>query len=262
MNISKKVLSLTGVVVSLFMLSLPMAEAKFHFRGGPVFDAKRFRDSVLETALMAEISRSAAILADYRERISTTLQEAGLTTRFLASSALADSTTLGSSLINMQQEEKDTAGHRYLGIMEVLAEGTEQCEKLHAETSTTHLEMLELARQNLVRSKQRQHLELELEATTRSSAAGTLAELQRKNLHSLSTARASLDKARLTLAGTVQALQQDEAALALKRLETERRKQLVFKSYDPYNPTALDKANLKKVTTRSEDLGFIPFGAR
>lgn len=257
----RKILILTGAAAVFFSLTAPLAEAKFHFRGGPVFDAKRFADSVKETAEMVKVITDSLETEGYIDIINSGFKDNSITARFMELTNESAIGSTGKSLLNYRLKPQMATSHRVLDVLEAISEaGKAHSTGVLEESSLTNMEILAAAKKAIRNSEELQKLSLQLNSPP-NSGPGELGQLQKQNIHRSIQAMGTLDKARLSLAETLQELQKEEAQLSLERLEKERRKQQVFKSYDPYRPNALDKANLKKVTEPSKDLGFIPFGA-
>lgn len=247
-------------IIAFTAFTTPLAAAKWHFHGGPVFDAKRFADSVKETAEMVNnVNNAIKALSSLTFKNAITNLDT-FVNNFDRVSQEIEILKNGDSIITLNKSPKDMENFKLLSVTEAIGkDGPEHKKKIFEEASLRHKEImtatLNITDNNSTRLQQASQL------ISRHSE-GELAQKQINNSIALVSTMNEIDAAKLKAVAMVNTLQQDEDTLANKRVEEEAKKQLAVKSYDPFNQNQLDKANLKKVASPSKNLGFIPFGKK
>lgn len=255
MSIIRK--SLLLAISGAILASVPLATAKWHspiHPGDHVFDAKRFTDSVKETAEMVknvrnsyEKLRNAGI---YNLAANITGVEDAYNTAAESINNLSNSNTL----ININKNGKDAESYKYISTDDAMHDmgGIER--RLRNESSERKLAELEVIANTIKNTSGRENA---INNIITQQDNGILAERQKANAVAILQNINDIDAIRMRSALFVDNIQSQEESFAAERLEEQKLKKAVFKGYDPYHPTDEQKIEMDRV---SKDLGFMRFG--
>lgn len=252
MSIIKKslLLAICGVVFA----TIPLAAAKWHspiHPGDHVFDAKRFADSVKETAEMVknvqnsyEKLRNAGI---YNLAASIT----GFQDAYNKAATSINNLANGNTLINTNRNGKDAESYKYISTDEAMHDTGTIERNLRNEATERKLAELETMNNAIKNTAGRNN---SINNIISQQDDGVLAERQKSNAIAILQSVNDIDAIRMRSALFVDDVQSQEESFAAERLEEQKLKKAVFKGYDPYHPTDEQKVEMDKV---SKDLGFM-----
>lgn len=243
-------LALCGVVLA--SMPLAMARWKLPIRPGDhVFDAKRYIDSVKETAEMVKNVQNS-----YEKLRSSNIYNLGANIEAFERAYNAAATNInemssGNTFININKDAKDAESYKYRTINDAVNDNGEIERSLRNEATAR-----KLAELNVMSAVQKNTTSREaaINNIINENDDGVLAEHQKANAVAILEGMTEIDAIRQRSALFVDELQDQEEAFAAERLEEQKRKQAVFQGYDPYNPTEEQAASMQLV---SKDLGFI-----
>lgn len=243
------------LIIACLFISLPVASAKWRpiKPGDHVFDAKRFADSVRETAEMIENVKNSLEKLKNQGIFNTGTNLSRVIDRYNEAAGSVNGLLNGTSIINVHKNYDDYKTYKAQDITDAMEDYGEYETEILNEAQQRKQEVLitqaELASKNIERSEAVQEM---LDA----SDGGNLAERQKSNAAAILKAANDIDMVRAQAANVADNLQSREEQYALNRMEQEKSKAGAFYSYDPYNPTEFDEA---VYTSDSENFGFKQF---
>ena len=238
MEIKKKT---TILILACLFLSLPVASAKWRpiKPGDHVFDAKRFADSVRETAEMIENVKNSLEKLKNQGIFNTGTNLGRVIDRYYEAAGSVNDLFNGTTIINVHKNYDDYKTYKAQDITDAMEDYGEYETEILNEAQQRKQEVLitqaELAGRNIERSEA-------LREMLAASDEGNLAERQKSNTAAILKAANDIDMVRAQAAGVADNLQSREEQYALNRMEQEKAKAGAFYSYDPYNPTQFDEA--------------------
>ncbi len=250
----KKIMFLT--VAGSFLVTLPIATA-WHRPIHPydhVFDAKRFADSVKETAEMVNTVQNT-----YEKLRQQGLINAGVNLEDFINSynSVADSIngmTTGNTIINVNTDHTKQKSYKTLPYLDAIKDKGHYQSELLTEATDRKRTALKAVVDVQQRTTERQQVISNINA---SSTNGALADLQKANAIDAIEATNNIDAIRQKAIMMVDEIQSQEEQLAHERLEQQKATLGTFYTYDPYNPTEQDKEQAPEST---KNLGFLKFG--
>lgn len=254
MKYLKKIAALTAIILSASLLFATISAGAWGWGpikpGDHVFDAKRFADSVRETAQMLQTVQNT--LENLKNRI---IANTKVDPYFDRVNAEIEKIQLpgGDSLINPDNEYKDTLFWKTWEIDEAIAD-REYNTQLADELETTNKEMTDRYQEAINNQFDRDYIQ---SAIIGIKTPGIVGEKQKGNSSAVLNSTAAIDKAQMSGAAQIQEITNQEAAVAADRLDKEKIKQGSFYGYDPYNPTDYDRDNRPPVPA---PIGYIRFG--
>lgn len=255
MSIIKKTLFLAACGVAF--AAFPFAAAKWHspiHPGDHVFDAKRFADSVKETAEMVKNVQNS-----YQKLRNTNIYNlaADITSfqdAYNKATTGINNLTSGNTLININKDGKNAESYKYITTDAAIHDNGVIERRLRNEAGERKLAELQVTSAAQKNTADRDKVINDLIVQ---QDEGVLAEKQKTNAIEILQGINSIDAIRMRSALFVDELQNQEEAFAAERLEEQKLKKAVFKGYDPYHPTDEQKLEMEKV---SKDLGFMRIG--
>lgn len=235
---SKKI---TLLILAGLFICLPAAQAKWRpiKPGDHVFDAKRFADSVRETAKIIENVKNSLEKLKNQEIFNTGINLSTVTDRYKEAADSVNDLLDGTSIINVHKDYEDFKTYKSQNITEVMADYGEYEMELINEAARRKEEVLFTGADLAARSAERNEAVMEMVI---SDDSGNLTERQKSNAAAILQAANSLDAVRVEAVKVADNLQSREERFALNRMEQEKAKAGAFYSYDPYNPTEFDEA--------------------
>ena len=232
-------------VLSVFLMSAPpAAEARDLIEPGDhVFDAKRFADSIRETAeAIKEVANTLEILGNHLKMLARAGDIQGI---WEALENVGDlplgKTAEEHTKIFKESWDKAKANEPYWPVLHVsLSKANEDTGKA-AEAVFRH-------------QQERDNAYLEILSQEDS---GLLSERQRQNMESALSAMNAIDQTELAGSQFMQEVEQQEAEFASQRIEQEKAKAGEFYGYDPYHPNEYD---MEHRTVKTHSLGFMAYG--
>ena len=255
MSIIKKTLFLAacGVVFA----TIPFAAAKWHspiHPGDHVFDAKRFADSVKETAEMVKNVQNSYQKLRNANIYNLAADITSFQDAYNKAATGINNLTSGNTVININKDGKNAESYKYITTDAAMHDNGEIERRLRneaGERKLAELQVTNIAQKNTAdRDKVINDLIVQQDE-------GVLAEKQKTNAIEILQGINSIDAIRMRSALFVDELQNQGEAYATERLEEQKLKKAVFKGYDPYHPTDEQKVEMEKV---SKDLGFMRIG--
>lgn len=252
MKRSKKI---TLLILAGLFICLPAAQAKWRpiKPGDHVFDAKRFADSVRETAKIIENVKNSLEKLKNQGIFNTGINLSMVIDRYNEAADSVNDLLDGTSIINVHKNYDDYETYKSQNITEAMEDYGEYETKILNEAKQRKQELLlteaQIADKNMKRSEAIQEM-------LSSSDEGNLTERQKSNAAEILKAANDIDMVRVQAAGIADNLQSREERFALNRMEQEKTKAWAFYSYDPYNPTEFDEAVHQ---SDSENFGFRKF---
>lgn len=252
MKRSKKI---TLLILAGLFICLPAAQAKWRpiKPGDHVFDAKRFADSVRETAKIIENVKNSLEKLKNQEIFNTGINLSTVTDRYKETADSVNDLLDGTSIINVHKDYEDFKTYKSQNITEAMADYGKYEIELINEAVRRKEEVLFTESDLAARSAERSEAVMEM---VTADDSGNLTERQKSNAAAILQAANSLDAARMEAAKVADNLQSREERFALNRMEQEKAKAGAFYSYDPYNPTEFDEAVHQ---SDSENFGFRKF---
>lgn len=255
MGIIKRAILLA--VCGALIATIPLADARRHRLirpGDHVFDAKRFADSVKETAEMVknvqnsyEKLRNAGV---YNLAANLTNFEKA----YNAAARSINSLSSGNTAINIYKDGKNTESYKYVTTETAMQDkgGIERNLRDEArERKLTGLQVMNDAQKNTAARDN------DINSIIAQQEDGGLAERQKANALAILQSVNDIDAIRMRSALFVDDIQSQEEVFAAERLEEQKLKKAVFKGYDPYHPTDEQRADMQQT---SKDLGFMRIG--
>lgn len=252
MKCGKKI---TLLIIAGLFICLPAAQAKWRpiKPGDHVFDAKRFADSVRETAEMIENVKNSLEKLKNQGIFNSGINLSRVMDRYNEAADSINDLLDGTSIINVHKDYEDFQTYKSQNITEAMADYGEYETELLDEAARRKEEVLiteaDLADRCTVRNEAARDM-------IAADDSGNLTERQKSNAMAILQAANSLDAVRAEAAKVADNLQSREESFALNRMEQEKAKAGAFYSYDPYNPTEFDEVVR---TTTSENFGFRNF---
>lgn len=250
MKIAKKILMLTIVAFSACTVTITSA-----FWGGilkpgdHVFDAKRFADSLKETAEMLKTVQNT--LDNLKNRIIANTSVDPYTERLNTELGKIKPPD-GDSLINPSNEYESSPFWKSWSYKDAVTDKTYDA-KLTTELSNTKKETTDVLQQAINNQSSRYELNQDLQNL---ETVGILGEKQKNNAAEISSVLASIDKTTMSGVSFVNNVANQEAVAMVNRIDQQKIKAGEFYGYDPYNPNEYDREN------RSEPpapMGFAKF---
>lgn len=245
----------TILIIACLFMSLPAVQAKWRpiKPGDHVFDAKRFADSVRETAEMIENVKNSLEKLKNQGIFNTGTNLSRVIDRYNEATGSVNDLLDGSSIINVHKNYEDFKTYKSQNITEAMSDYGEYETELLDEAARRKEEVLlteaYLAGYSTLRNEAAQHM-------IAADDSGNLTERQKSNAMAILQAANNLDAVRAEAAKVADNLQNREEQYALNRMEQEKAKAGTFYSYDPYNPTEFDE--IVRITT-SKNFGFRNF---
>ena len=246
----------TAIVIFLFAFfcsTFTIANAKWKLPihpGDHVFDAKRFADSVKETAKTVLVVQNALESLKNKILINTKINSS-LNNVMKEIKNLRDNPN-GDSLINPKNVYEDTPFWGNWEINEAMND-TSYKEKLNKEIANNNKEAAQTVQQVSIRQGNRQE---EINDVLEMETEGVLGEKQKENAVAILENLERIDKARISGAQMINEITLHEAEYADQRLDQEKVKAGQFYGYDPYHPNDYDNSH-KPI---KESFGFLKFG--
>ncbi len=254
MNIKRALLlALYGTLLA----TIPFASARRHrpiHPGDHVFDAKRFADSVKETAEMVknvqnsyEKLRNAGI---YNLAANITEFEKAYNSAVTKINGVSN----GDTVINIYKDEKNTESYKYITTEAAMQDNGAIERRLRNEAGKRKLMELQIMNEVQKNNAARDDA---VNGTISQHDDGVLAEKQKANAVTILQGVNDIDAIRMRASLFIDEVQSQEEEFAAERLEEQKLKKAVFKGYDPYHPTDEQRIEMQQV---SKDLGFMRIG--
>lgn len=255
MSILRK--SLLLAISGAILASIPLAAAKWHapiHPGDHVFDAKRFADSVKETAEMVKNVRNSYEKLRNAGIYNLAANITGFEDAYNIAAESINNLSNGNTLININKNGKDAESYKYISTDEAMYDigGIER--RLRNESSERKLTELEVMNNTIKNTVDRDNV---INSIIMQQDDGVLAERQKASAVSILQSVNHIDAIRMRSALFVDDIQSQEESFAAERLEEQKLKKAVFKGYDPYHPTDEQRIEMDRV---SKDLGFMRIG--
>lgn len=238
-----------GVVVPLLVVLMgqpAMTEAKWHcpiHSGDHVFDAKRFADSVRETA-------------EAVKEVANTLEILGNQLKMLAKAG--DIQSMWRALEHVGDLPAGKEASEYTDIFrrswEAAKDNAPYWQILHASLAESLEDTGRAAEDVFLHQEERQEAQRELLAA---QDEGLLSEQQRQNMEHAIGAMNTIDQSELMGSRFLQDIEAQEAEFTSRRIEQEKAKAGEFYGYDPYHPNEYDREHR---IVKTHDLGFMRYG--
>ncbi len=219
--------------------------------GDHVFDAKRFADSVRETAQMLQTLQNKIEILKNRILVNTNADP-----YFDKVNAEINKYKLpdGNTLTNPDNKFKDSIFWKSWDYEKAVKEGSVYTEKLAENISNNNKETTDVLQQTIQNQSQKYDLETQIQDI---QTPGILSEKQKANAAAILEVLSSVDNSKMSGAEMINNISMQETKAAANRLENEKIKTGYFHGYDPYNPTEFDEENRP---AQKEPMGFIKFG--
>lgn len=247
----KRIITLTIIAFSACTITITSA-----FFGGilepgdHVFDAKRFADSLKETAEMLKTVQNTLdnlknrIIANtsvdpYTERLNTELDKINPPD--------------GDSLINPNNEYESSPFGKSWSYTDAVTDKT-YAAKLTTELSNTKKETTDVLQQAMNNQDKRYELNQDIQSL---ETVGILGEKQKNNAVEIASVLAGIDKTTMTGASFINNIANQEATSMVNRIDQQKIKAGEFYGYDPYNPNEYD---LENRPAPMKPIGFAKFG--
>lgn len=255
MSIIRK--SLLLAISGAILASVPLATAKWHspiHPGDHVFDAKRFADSVKETAEMVKNVRNSYEKLRNAGIYNLAANITGFENAYNTAAESINNLSNGNTLININKNAKYAESYKYISTDEAMHDmgGIER--RLRNESSERKLAKLEVIANTIKNTSGRENA---INNIITQQDNGILAERQKANAVAILQNINDIDAIRMRSALFVDDIQSQEESFAAERLEEQKLKKAVFKGYDPYHPTDEQRIEMDRV---SKDLGFMRIG--
>lgn len=255
MSIIRK--SLLLAISGAILASVPLAAARWHspiHPGDHVFDAKRFADSVKETAEMVKNVRNSYEKLRNAGIYNLAANITGFEDAYNNAAESINNLSNGNTLININKNAKDAESYKYISTDEAMHDmgGIERT--LRNESSERKLAELEVIANTIKNTSGRDN---DINNIITQQDNGVLAERQKANAVAILQNINDIDAIRMRSALFVDDIQSQEESFAAERLEEQKLKKAVFKGYDPYHPTDEQRIEMDRV---SKDLGFMRIG--
>ena len=229
-------------VLLVFLMSAPTAaEARDLIEPGDhVFDAKRFADSIRETAeAIKEVANTLEILSNHLKMLARAGDIQGI---WEALENVGDlpmgKTAEEHTKIFKQSWDEAKANAPYWPILNAsLSKANEDTGKA-AEAVFRHQQERDAAYLEILSQED----------------SGLLSERQR---HNMEIGLSAIDQTELAGSQFMQEIEQQEAEFASQRIEQEKAKAGEFYGYDPYHPNEYD---MEHRTVKTHSLGFMAYG--
>lgn len=245
----------TILIIACLFMSLPVASAKWRpiKPGDHVFDAKRFADSVRETAEMIENVKNSLEKLKNQGIFNTGTNLGRVIDRYNEAAGSVNDLLNGTSIINVRKNYDNYETYKSQNITDAMEDYGEYETEILNEAQQRKRELI-LTNAGLAgRNVERSEAVREMLAT---SDAGNLTERQKSNAAAIIKAANDIDMVRAQAANVADNLQSREEQYALNRMEQEKSKAGAFYSYDPYNPKEFDEVVHQP---DSENFGFKKF---
>ena len=245
----------TILIIACLFLSLPAASAKWRpiKPGDHVFDAKRFADSVRETAEMIENVKNSLEKLKNQGIFNTGTNLSRVMDRYNEAADSANDLINGVSIINISKNYDDYETYKSQNITEAMEDYGEYEIEILNEAQQRKQELMFTEAELAVNSVKRNEAVQDMIAE---SNEGNLTERQKNNAAAILETANDIDMVRAQATEVADNLQSMEEAYALSRMEQEKAKAGAFYSYDPYNPTEFDEV---VHPSTSENFGFKKF---
>lgn len=245
----------TILIIACLFMSLPVASAKWRpiKPGDHVFDAKRFADSVRETAEMIENVKNSLEKLKNQGIFNTGTNLGRVIDRYNEAASSANDLLNGTSIINVRKNYDEYETYKAQDVTDAMEDYGEYETEILNEAQQRKQEILliqvDLTERNIERGEA-------LNEMLAASDAGNLTERQKSNAAAIIKAANDIDMVRAQAANVADNLQSREEQYALNRMEQEKSKAGAFYSYDPYNPKEFDEVVHQP---DSENFGFKKF---
>ena len=252
MSIIRK--SLLLAISGAILASVPLAAARWHspiHPGDHVFDAKRFADSVKETAEMVKNVRNSYEKLRNAGIYNLAANITGFEDAYNTAAESINNLSNGNTLININKNPKDAESYKYISTDEAMHDTGGIERRLRNESSERKLAELEVIANTIKNTSGRENA---INNIITQQDNGVLAERQKANAVAILQNINDIDAIRMRSALFVDDIQSQEESFAAERLEEQKLKKAVFKGYDPYHPNDEQRIEMDRV---SKDLGFM-----
>lgn len=240
------------IVIALLGFSLSYLSVTEAYRlrpGDHVFDAKRFSDSLKETAQMLENVQNS--LENLKNRIVFN-SKIDAFDNIQEELNKIKTTFENKSLLNPNNVLSDSPFWKSWNATDALKDTTYK-QTLNNELSISNKETEDITQEVLQNQQSYDALKQDL---LNEKTNGVVAEKQRANALSIIDAITSANKTNLTGTKLINNITEQEAAAAAERLDEEKVKAGQFYGYDPYHPNKFDQEH----HPQDEPMGLVPFG--
>ena len=255
MSIIKKSLLLT--ICGMLLASVPFAAARWHLPirpGDHVFDAKRYVDSVKETAEMIKNVRNSYEKLRNAGIYNLATDITGFEDAYNKAAVGINNLSNGNTLINIYKNGKDAESYKYISVEDAMHDTGDIDRMIRNEASERKLEELEVMNNTIKNTVDRDDV---INSIITQQCDGVLGERQKANAVAILQSVNDIDAIRMRSTLFLDDVQSQEESFAAERLEEQKLKKAVFKGYDPYHPTDEQKNEMDRV---SKDLGFMRIG--
>lgn len=241
----KKTLGAFCCACLLFLSAPEAAEASWYWihPGDHVFDAKRFADSIKETA-------------ETVKNVMQTLDKAQNRLKMLAQAGDIEGMWTCLETMGSLPEGKTAAEYtqRDRSVWETAGKNEPYWPILHASQAQSNQDTGKAAETLFTNEQRRQET---LRNLTAQQDEGLLSEDQRLNAREALGALSRIDAAELLVSQSQQDISEQEAVASSQRVEQEKAKAGAFYGYDPYHPNEYDQ---EKRVVKTHSLGFMKYG--
>lgn len=240
------------VIFSGSIFSVAHAWGDVLYPGALVIDLKRFADSVKETENAVLVVQNT--LKNLQNKI---IINTGINSDFnnvLQSIRNFGNMPNGTTLVDPNSNYKNTPFWKDWDDVHEAMEDTTYKQSINQELSNSNTDATAVTQQIMRNQENRNSVMLELQQM---ETDGSLGEKQKANAIAILDVLTTADQARINGTQLMNAISKQEADYAVNRLDQEKIKAGTVYGYDPYNPSAFDKANK---TTTSTSFGFLKFG--
>lgn len=217
------------------------------YPGAYVFDAKRFADSVKETAQV--VQQYTQELDKWKKKILLMTGVTGLNKRIDTAVKQFEQTWTGQSIVSGNSMDS-TAINQPPTNTELINQPYDYRSLLLNEDHQANLDSLSMAQDILGRYDTRYQQMLDIAAI---ETPGQVGEQQKGTAIAALQALNTEDLIRLSAADTLRQITEDSAAAMQERTEIRQSSLRGFSGYDPYHPTEFDKRNAPPI----ENFGFL-----
>jgi hypothetical protein len=238
----------------LFTLSSPTVFA-WGFRGGKVFDVKRYLDSIKETTQQSLAAKQTVKILEQMYLLNTRLgNEVGIFFSTITKTTIKPLENIkGKSTVNPNVKISSLPYHEKYSTVEAIYTEDVLQKKVNLALQNNIRDTAETINYIKKRQETRQKALKDLQTL---KTIGLNDELQKASMIAILSALEEADAAKLTAATTANFIESKEKENALEELSATKNRMNEFAGYDPFNPSEYDKKNYK---SESENFGFFKF---
>jgi len=254
MNIKRALLL---AVCGILLATIPSVSARRHrpiHPGDHVFDAKRFADSIKETAEMVKNVQNSYEKLKNAGIYNLAANITGFKEVYNSAAIKIDNLSTGNTVVNIYKDINSTESYKYITTEAAMQDNGTIERRLRNEAGERNLTELQVMNEAQKNNAARNDV---INNIISQSDEGVLAERQKANAVAIMQGINDIDVIRMRGALFVDDVQSQEETFARERLEEQKLKKAAFKGYDPYHPTDEQREAMQQV---SRDLGFMRIG--